>query len=83
MKKNLLLLVLLLLFAGVTRAQVIADFESIPMNVMMGGTSDSSTMTVVPNPDPSGINTSNYVTQYVRDKDGIPWGDFVCFTHSC
>jgi hypothetical protein len=76
MKKNLLLLVLLLLFAGVTRAQVIADFESIPMNVMMGGTSDSSTMTVVPNPDPSGINTSNYVTQYVRDKDGIPWGGF-------
>ena len=33
-------------------------------------------MTLVPNPDATGINTSNWVVRYLRDKDGVPWGGF-------
>jgi hypothetical protein len=76
MKKNLLILTMLIAMAGIMRAQVIADYECIPMNIMSGGADDFSSMTVVPNPDPSGINTSGYVVKFVRDKDGVPWGGF-------
>jgi hypothetical protein len=76
MKKNLLIFAMLMAMTGFVRAQVIADYECIPMNVMMGGADDQSSMTVVPNPDPSGINTSAYVVKFVRDKDGIPWEGF-------
>ncbi len=76
MKRNLLIIMILLAMAGFSQAQVVADFEAIPMNVMFGGTTDQSTMTVVPNPDQSGINTSYYVVKFVRDKDGVPWGGF-------
>ncbi len=76
MKKILLMAVLLLAIAGYTKAQVIENFEVIKMNAMLGGTNDLSSMTVVPNPDPSGINTSKWVVKYVRDKDGVPWGGF-------
>lgn len=61
---------------GFLKAQVVADFEPIPLNVMLGGAEDQSTMTVVQNPDQSGINTSWYVVKFVRDKDGVPWGGF-------
>jgi hypothetical protein len=58
-------------------AYMIEDFEVIPLNVMIGDPAvDSSSMQLVPNPDPSGINTSNWVVLYDRDKDGIPWGGF-------
>ena len=67
---------ILLAFAGFSKAQVVSDFEVIKLNVMLGGGTDSSTMTVVPNPDPTGINTSNWVVKFVRDKDGVPWGGF-------
>ncbi|MCX6233776.1 MAG: T9SS type A sorting domain-containing protein [Bacteroidetes bacterium] len=76
MKRNLLIFVIFMAMAGFSRAQVIADYECIPMNVMLGGADDQSTMTVVPNPDASGINTSNYVVKFVRDKNGVPWGGF-------
>jgi len=33
-------------------------------------------MNIVPNPDATGINTSNYVVKFLRDKDGIPWEGF-------
>jgi hypothetical protein len=79
MKRNLLIFMILVAMAGFSQAQIVEDFEAIPMNVMLGGgvgAEDLSTMTVVPNPDPSGINTSNYVVKFVRDKDGVPWGGF-------
>jgi hypothetical protein len=76
MKKKLTIFIMLLTIVGFSRAQLVTDFEVIKMNLMLGGTTDLSTMTVVPNPDPTGINTSNWVVKFVRDKDGVPWGGF-------
>jgi len=76
MKKCLLISIILLAFAGFSKAQLVTDFEVIKMNLMVGGAEDLSSMTVVPNPDPTGINTSNWVVKFVRDKDGVPWGGF-------
>ncbi len=58
-------------FAATSIAQTIEDFESIQMNLFSGGTNGS--LTVVPNPDPSGINTSATVVKMVRGFDGDPW----------
>jgi hypothetical protein len=76
MKKKLLIFVMLLTIVSFAKAQVVSDFEVIQMNLMLGGSTDLSSMTVVPNPDPTGINTSNWVVKFVRDKDGVPWGGF-------
>jgi hypothetical protein len=76
MKKKLLIFVMLLTIVSFAKAQVVSDFEVIQMNLMLGGGTDLSSMTVVPNPDPTGINTSNWVVKFVRDKDGVPWGGF-------
>jgi hypothetical protein len=77
MKKNLLITFILLAIVGFSRAQVVTDFEVIKLNLMINDpVTDLSSMTVVPNPDPTGINTSTWVVKYVRDKDGIPWGGF-------
>jgi len=76
MKKNLLVFIMLLTMVGFLKAQVVSDFEVIKMNLMLGNAEDLSSMTVVPNPDPTGINTSNWVVKFVRDKDGVPWGGF-------
>ncbi len=62
--------------AGSAAVYVVEDFEHIALNYMLGGAEDQSSMAVVPNPDPSGINLSASVVQYVRDKDGVPWGGF-------
>ncbi|MBZ0242087.1 MAG: T9SS type A sorting domain-containing protein, partial [Bacteroidales bacterium] len=35
-----------------------------------------SSMMVVDNPDPSDLNPSNYVVQYNRSMNGVPWGGF-------
>lgn len=76
MKKSLLILTILLSMAGYLAAQTIEDFEVIPMNVMTGGADDQSNFYVIPNPDPSGINTSSWAAKLVRDKDGVPWCGF-------
>jgi hypothetical protein len=55
---------------------IIEDYEIMPLNYMLGGATDQSYMTLIPNPDKSGINTSNYVIKFLRDKDGVPWGGF-------
>ncbi len=57
---------------------VFADFEHIPLNLMLGGAEDKSAMAIVANPDTdtSGVNLSRYVIQYTRDKDGVVWGGF-------
>ncbi len=78
MKKDLLVLLILLSSVAFLQAQVVENFEPIQMNVMYGGAEDSSTFTVVPNPDPTGINTSATVAKFKRDKDGVPWGGFWC-----
>ena len=58
-------------FAATSIAQTIEDFESLQMNLFSGGTNGS--LTVVPNPDPTGINTSATVVKMVRGFDGDPW----------
>jgi uncharacterized membrane protein len=59
-------------------SQNIENYEgtSIIMNVLKGGSNDASTLTVVTNPSKTGINTSNKVCRFKRDKDGVPWGGF-------
>ncbi len=72
MKKSVLFLSFFLLGAfGYMNAQVIENFESITMNLFSGGTNGA--ISVVPNPDPTGINTSMYVAEMVRGFDGDPW----------
>jgi len=61
---------------GSAAVYVIENFEHIPLNAMLGGAEDQSSMTLVPNPDQSGINTSYTVVEFRRDKDGVPWGGF-------
>jgi len=74
--KKLVITIMWLALAGISQAQVVSDFEVIRMNLMLGGALDQSSMTVVPNPDPTGINTSNWVVKFIRDKDGVPYGGF-------
>jgi hypothetical protein len=59
-------------------SQVIENYEGTPMmmNVLNGGATDLSTLTVINNPFKTGINTSNKVCNFLRDKDGIPYGGF-------
>ena len=77
MKKLVLFIALVFISAiGYLNAQVIENFESIPLNMMLGGADDLSTMEVVANPDPSGINTSATVVKFTRDMNGVPWGGF-------
>ena len=61
---------------GSAPVQVMENFETIPLNYMLGGAEDMSYMELIPNPDPSGINTSAHVIHFMRDKDGVPWGGF-------
>ena len=76
MKKILLISIMLLTIVGFSKAQVVSDFEVIKMNLMLGDSSDHSSMIVVPNPDPTGINTSKWVVTFLRSKKGVPWGGF-------
>ena len=61
---------------GSAPVQVMENFETIPMNIMTGGAEDLSSFTLVPNPDKSGVNLSEYVIKFHRDKDGVAWGGF-------
>lgn len=56
--------------------RVIEDYENIPLNLMTGGSDDQSSFTKVLNPDKSGLNKSDYVIQFHRDMNGVPWGGF-------
>jgi len=59
-------------------SQVIENYEGTPinMNIVNGGATDLSSLTVVNNPFKTGINTSNKVCNLLRDKDGIPSAGF-------
>ncbi len=61
---------------GSAAVQVIENFEIIPTNLLAGGDTDQSFFALEPNPDKSGINISDYVLKFHRDKDGVPWGGF-------
>ncbi len=58
--------------------QMIENWEVIPMTMMINDPlTDMSSMTAfTPNPDKSGINMSDNVVKFVRDKDGLIWGGF-------
>ncbi|MDO9254150.1 MAG: T9SS type A sorting domain-containing protein [Bacteroidales bacterium] len=73
MKKFTFVLMLMLAYAGFTMAQTIEDFESIKMNVFSAG--DAGAISVVPNPDATGANTSAYVAKFVRGR-GDDWAGF-------
>ena len=55
---------------GLLNAQVIEDFESIPMNLFSAGTNGG--LDVIANPDDVG-NSTLYVGEMVRGFDGDPW----------
>jgi hypothetical protein len=76
MRKFTLLFLMLFSLTGLMMAQTVEDFESLKMNLMLGGAEDLSSFEVVPNPDPTGINISKTVVKFTRDKDGVPWGGF-------
>ncbi len=61
---------------GSAPAQVMENFEPIALNLMLNGPDDLSSMTVVENPDKTGVNLSNSVVKFLRDKDGFPWDGF-------
>jgi len=61
---------------GSAPVQMMEDYETIKINPFLGGATDLSTLSVVPNPDQSGLNPSDYVMEFQRDKDGVPWGGF-------
>ncbi len=61
---------------GSAPVQTMENYENIPLNIMLGGAEDLSSFTLVPNPDKSGVNLSDYVIKFHRDKDGVAWGGF-------
>ncbi len=71
------MLVLLLLWNTMS-SQLIQNYEGsvFTMNLLLGGSNDQSQVSVVNNPSKTGINTSNRVCRFLRDKDGVPFGGF-------
>jgi hypothetical protein len=62
---------------GADPVYVIENFEHIVLNMMTAeGEEDNSSMIVVPNPDPTGVNTSDHVVKFQRSQHGVPWGGF-------
>jgi hypothetical protein len=80
LKNTLIITILYFLMVNVQTvySQVIENYEGTPitMNILNGGATDLSTLTVVNNPFKTGINTSNKVCYLLRDKDGIPGEGF-------
>lgn len=61
---------------GSEPVQMMENFETIPLNYLLGGEDDNSYMELIPNPDKSGANLSNSVIHFLRDMNGVPWGGF-------
>ncbi len=61
---------------GSAPVQIMENYENIPLNYLLGGEEDLSAMAKIPNPDVSGVNLSDNVIEFMRDKDGVPWGGF-------
>ncbi len=65
------------LFSGLLPAQVIENFEG-PKSLL---TTYDPNFTLVPNPDPTGVNTSGTVLKFVRSKDSPDLTGFSGFIH--
>lgn len=88
MKRKLLLCMIAVGVFGMQHAvaqnyMIIDDFEdpdgvTIPFNDMTGSdvVAEEEVYQVVANPDPDDVNSSEYVLQYNRGNDGVPWGGF-------
>lgn len=77
MKKFYMLMLVFLAFGSFSMAQTIEDFEYLKMNLMLGdATQDQSSLKVVANPDSSAVDSSMYVVEFMRDKDGVEWDGF-------
>lgn len=61
---------------GSAPVQMMEDYETIALNILRNGAADLSEMTIEPNPDKSGLNLSDYVVKFLRDKDGYPYDGF-------
>jgi hypothetical protein len=75
MKHFTILILAVLMSTAYVQAQMIEDFEHIPLNLMLGGDDDNSTMTIVPTPEGTS-NPSSHVVKYHRSMNGVPWGGF-------
>ncbi len=75
MKQFTILILAVLMSTAYVQAQMIEDFEHIPLNLMLGGNDDNSTMTIVPTPEGTS-NPSSHVVKYHRSMNGVPWGGF-------
>ncbi len=80
MKKSLIFLFLLFTGIGWVQSQTLADFEtpetSVGMTIMGNFPFDGTSLEVVDNPFPTGINTSAKVVKLIRSKAGDPWAGF-------
>lgn len=80
LKNSITVIILYFLISNgqVVYSQVLENYEGTPinMNILNGGATDLSSVTVVNNPFKTGINTSNKVCNLLRDKDGIPGAGF-------
>ena len=74
MKKITFFFLAIFLTAGIASAQMIEDFEHIPLNVMLGD-DDNSSMSVVPTPEGTD-NSSTHVVKFERSMNGVTWGGF-------
>lgn len=61
---------------GSAPVTMLEDFEVIPLNYMLNGANDNSSMLLVENPDKTGVNMSGHCIKFLRDKDGSPWDGF-------
>ena len=75
MKQFTMFFLAMFLTAGIANAQMIEDFEHIPLNIMLGGDTDNSTMSIVPTPEGT-TNPGTHVVKYERSMNGVPWGGF-------
>jgi len=75
MKQFTILVLAVLMSTAYVQAQMIEDFEHIPLNLMLGGDDDNSTMTIVPTPEGTS-NPSSHVVKFHRSMNGVPWGGF-------
>lgn len=78
MKKNLQAILLAVMFSGTLfgQTQTLLDFESIETSTnfqYFESVLDGTMNNIIENPDPSGINTSAFVADFVHPADGQPW----------
>jgi len=62
---------------GSAPVTMIEDFEIIPLTRLSDdNANDATSLTLVANPDPTGINISAHVIDFLRDKDAVDWTGF-------